>query len=390
MRVCYLSREYPPQTAWGGIATYTEKLATRMGVLGHEVHVICLAAGPESCRLQDGVWVHRVAQAGLRAPGAGKALGRFFPQAAPHLLWSLAAARRVQKIAADVVEAPEHGGDGFFWSLRHGKRLVVKLHGPMSLCDRHNGRRLRSRDLKLISLLERTSLRRAAAVVSLSAYLGKLVARAWRLEKVPQVVPCPVDVGQHRPVAESRSHGNRIAERTVLFVGRLERRKGVDVLVRAFSTVAPRYPGWRLRLVGAGTEPAAWVCEQTRNSNERVEMIGRLEGAALARAYQQAGVVAVPSRWDNTPAVCLEAMVHGRPVIASRCGGIPEMVRDGMEGVLVEPGNVAQLACALERLMQDQSLRHHMGQAARARVETCFSLDKVAQLTLQVYQTVVG
>jgi glycosyltransferase involved in cell wall biosynthesis len=386
MRICYLSHEYPPETCWSGIGTYIENMAVRMARLGQEVHVVCRANRSESSRLQDGVWVHRVAQTALRTPGFGKALGGSLPQAAPYLLWSLAAAKKAREIAPEVVEAPEHRGDGFFWSLRHGKGLIVKLHAPMSLGDRHNGRRLRRRDLRLISWLERESTRRAGRVLSVSAYLGQLVERAWRLRRSPEVVPCPVDLERHHPVSGADRKPDIENGGTVLFVGRLERLKGIDVLVSAFAQIADKYPGWRLRLVGTRGEEAAWLGEHSRSMNGRIEIAGRLEGEALVRAYQEADIVVVPSRWDNTPNVCLEAMAHGRVLAASRCGGIPEIVREGVEGLLVEPGNATQLAAALERLMKDPELRAEMGRAGSARAESRFSLDRVARQMLEVYE----
>ncbi len=330
--------------------------------------------------------MHRIGMAALRTPGLGKILGRLFPQAAPHLLWSLAAARKAKEIAPEVVEAPEHGGDGFFWSLRQGSRLVIKLHGPMALCDRHNGQQLRPRDLRLLSWLERTSVRRAGRVVSLNRYLGELGMRGWRLQKEPEVVPCPVDVERYRP-ADSPGSGGNGRSGTILFVGRLEERKGIDVLLRAFREVAPKYTGWNLRLVGAG-ERCVWTGKGKLGENGNIEMVGRLEGAELDQAYRQADVVVVPSRWENSPAVCLEAMAQGCALVASRCGGIPEMVSDGVEGILVEPGSATELASALQRLMESPALRAEMGLAGRARAEAQFSLDSVARQMLEVYRGV--
>jgi glycosyltransferase involved in cell wall biosynthesis len=101
-------------------------------------------------------------------------------------------------------------------------------------------------------------------------------------------------------------------------------------------------------------------------------------------------VVLVPSHAEPLGNATLEAMAHGRPVVASRVGGIPEMVVDGETGLLVPPATPAALAAAIQRLLDDRPLRQHLGQAARARCETHFSLSAHVSAVVEQYERVLA
>jgi starch synthase len=117
-----------------------------------------------------------------------------------------------------------------------------------------------------------------------------------------------------------------------------------------------------------------------------VKFLGVKPRGELVELYQQASVVAVPSVWDNSPNVIYEAMACGTPVVASRVGGIPELVDDGVTGLLVPPGDADALADAIVALLGDPARRAQMGEHARERAVEEYSVDKIVTRTVGFYE----
>ncbi|MBR0953608.1 glycosyltransferase family 4 protein [Bradyrhizobium canariense] len=170
----------------------------------------------------------------------------------------------------------------------------------------------------------------------------------------------------------------------LLYCGRLAPGKGAETLLRAHQAAGSRWP-----LVIAGTGPL--TDELKSQFTENVQFAGHLSGPELSTMLAESSVVVVPSEWcENCPMSVLEAMAHGKPVIASRIGGIPELVNDLATGFLFEPNNTDELRDRLERLMSDPGLRARMGAAGRLRVEREFSLEKHNAELMAVYQSLVS
>ncbi|MBR1229049.1 MULTISPECIES: glycosyltransferase family 4 protein [unclassified Bradyrhizobium] len=168
----------------------------------------------------------------------------------------------------------------------------------------------------------------------------------------------------------------------VLYLGRLSREKGVETLLRAHEAAG----SWDL--VVAGTGPLERGL-QMRYPNAR--FVGQLSGQPLKETIRGASAIVVPSEWyENCPMSVLEAMAHGKPVVASRIGGIPELVVEGETGVLFEPGDADELQSHISRLMGDPSLRARMGAAGRVRAERQFSIEKHNANLTDTYRSLVS
>jgi len=169
----------------------------------------------------------------------------------------------------------------------------------------------------------------------------------------------------------------------VLYCGRLAPGKGAETLLRAHAAAGYNWP-----VVIAGTGPLtdALKSQFTRN----VRFAGELSGEALSITIAEASVVVVPSEWcENCPMSVLEAMAHGKAVVATCIGGIPELVDDRVTGFLFEPGNTEELRMHLKCLMDDAKLRSRMGAAARIRAERNFSLERHNAELMAVYQSLM-
>jgi len=231
--------------------------------------------------------------------------------------------------------------------------------------------------------------RRIVRLVLARADLVMALSQAWRatlqgicpsarIEVLMNAVPLP-------PPDEARRRADRPS--TLLFLGEIARHKGVFELARAFGGVTGTFPG--LRLVYAGTGAAMDDVRQLAAQPEfagRIECTGWLEAQRKRAELARATIFVLPSYVEGMPMALLEAMSWGLPVIATAVGGVPEMITHEVNGLLVEPGDVAGLAAAIRRLMEDAGLRERLGGAARETIATRFSLDTAFERLLEIYR----
>jgi glycosyltransferase involved in cell wall biosynthesis len=183
---------------------------------------------------------------------------------------------------------------------------------------------------------------------------------AERVRVIPSGVDLPPEVGEEAEPPE------------VLYAGRLSPEKGVLELVEAAQG---------MNFIAAGDGPLRAQVPQAR---------GFVPHDELQRLYGRAAVVACPSRREGFGVVCLEAMAHARPVVATAVGGLRDLVVDGETGLVVPPRDPAALRRALERLLGDAELRRRLGAAGRERARTHFSWQLVTAATLDVYAEATG
>jgi glycosyltransferase involved in cell wall biosynthesis len=223
-------------------------------------------------------------------------------------------------------------------------------------------------------LLERKAAD-ARFVVAISDY-----NRALLLERCPdarvETIHCGVDGARHA----WRGLAGRTSDRIVC-VASLSRKKGQADLLDAVALLAPRRPGVALELIGDGPERERLTRRVLESGlSERVAMPGARSTDEVAAALSAARAFALPSirlpsgRMEGIPVALMEAMASGVPVVATRLSGIPELVEDGVTGLLVEPHDPTGLAAALERLLADDELATRLAAAARERVEHRFDL----------------
>jgi glycosyltransferase involved in cell wall biosynthesis len=168
----------------------------------------------------------------------------------------------------------------------------------------------------------------------------------------------------------------------VLYAGRLSPEKGVETLLR---THAEDNAAWRLVVAGSGP-----LLGTLQSRFPLAKFTGHLTGEALQTTLRGASVIVVPSEWyENSPISILEAMAHGKPVVASRIGGIPELVRDGETGLLFEPKRTRDLSSRIRMLLGDSDLRSRLGREARRIVETEYTLQAHGAALLSLYESLI-
>lgn len=174
----------------------------------------------------------------------------------------------------------------------------------------------------------------------------------------------------------------------MLFVGRLAPVKGLRVLLEAFEAARATRPDIRLTIIGDGDD-RHWV-EETARRIGGIEVLGYKSQSEVAEALVQADVLVLPSFAEGVPVALMEAMVSGRPVIATRVGGVAELVEDGVSGRLVAPGNARALADAMTDMAASAEARTKMGQAGRAKVCAEFDIDQEAAWLKTLFEGKAG
>jgi glycosyltransferase involved in cell wall biosynthesis len=240
--------------------------------------------------------------------------------------------------------------------------VIVDLHGDWRAPTRLYGSRWRAALNPVADRVALGGLRNADGIRTITGYTTTLV-RELGLEPVDEF-PAYMDFESFlqeppRPLPEGPQ---------ALFVGVLERYKNVDGLAEAWRLAAPRVPDARLRIVGAGTLRP--VVEQlVRDVPGQTSWDERLSQPDVSRALDESTALVLPSRSEGMGRVIVEAFCRARPVVASRVGGIPDLVEDDRNGLLVGPEDVEALADALVRVLTDRSLAERLAASAHASAD---------------------
>ncbi|MEK6758805.1 MAG: glycosyltransferase family 4 protein [Deltaproteobacteria bacterium] len=254
-----------------------------------------------------------------------------------------------------------------------GARLIVEFNGDYSVVSeaarRDFGRWIRT---NIFKALVNISLKRSYAVKFLNSgqiriWGGRLGARKKAL--FHDFVPTHIF-----------DQGRSTDGRYILFVGHPFHLKGVDILIKAFMRISDRFPGYRLKIIGHCPDKAERASYQAlAGGNDLVEILNPMFYGELAGVIQGCTFLVLPSRSEAMGRVLIEAMACAKPVIGSNVGGIPEVIDDGRNGLLFEPGNDADLAWKMEMLLTDEALRARMGEAGAQTVRKKFSSVKYAE-----------
>jgi glycosyltransferase involved in cell wall biosynthesis len=355
VKVVVVSGIWPPDV--GGPASHAPAVAAALLDAGHEVAVVTTADRAPGARPYPVRWVSRAKGAPFRhlavvreVARAGRGADRVYATTMVRrgaLGAALARCPLVVKLVAD--EAYER------------ERRSGRFEGTLEEFQRHRGG-LRVRTLRATRT---RALRRARHVVVPSAYLRE-IALGWGLEPSRvTVIPNPAPEVAVHPTREEARAALRIEGPALGAAGRLTAQKA---LADALDALA-RVPDVTLVVLGDGPASASLEARaRALGISGRVRFLGpgtRDDAITLFRAVD---VALLTSAWENLPHTLLEALAAGTPVIATAVGGIPEVVRDGENGLLVPPRDVDALVAAIERLVRDDALRASLADAAAGSV----------------------
>lgn len=389
-----VSPRWPVDSCANGIATYASTIVRGVQLLGREAWIVSANVG-EGCadgfvqrcaarkELFDGI-MWRVAPHYWSRRSAGLSIGS-----------AVDVLRR--RGAVEIVEMEETFGYARYAAVASGVPVVVRLHGPAFLTQGTDGRLLTGA-LRRRDRAERRGVVAAVGVTAPSHAVVAAVREHWKLPlEHARVIPNPIE---GLPASKWWCRDGA-EEAHVVFIGRFDRLKGADLVLEAFARLVKEVSGARLTFVGPDVgyrdeEGRRWSFSELlrkvipdARQREQVIYEGRQPPERIEELRRKAAVVVAASRYEVFPYVLLEAFRQGCPVVATRVGGIPEIVQDERNGLLAEPGNAEDLAEKIVRLLKDRELAGRLGRQAREDCEERFNLEKIARQTLDYYAEVL-
>ncbi|HMO34621.1 MAG TPA: glycosyltransferase family 4 protein [Gemmatales bacterium] len=378
MRLGIYTPNYPGISGEGGIGSYTRTLAETLTALGHTVHVLTVGTG--ETRIIQNVAVHQV---DLRH---FPLVDRFWPGFG--YCWYLAQKlrRMVREYQLELVELPNWEGLGIFYQQSRLTPTVVRLHTSSwetQQIDQLPATRLLQADVSR----ELQQARQADLLLTHSFAHRQRMAEELNCScESITVIPHGVKV-----YPEYRRPPREPGPLKLLFLSRLEKRKGVQELLLAFPAILEKHPGAVLTLIGhdrehapagenaTGRTFAQWFSEEFPKSLQaHVHFLGWQPEEVIRHHLQTSDIFIVPSRYESFGLIYPEAMRWGIPVIGCRVGGVPELIRDGETGILIDPQSPDQIFQAVDRLLANDELRFRMGEAGKLHVERNFSAENMA------------
>ena len=396
-KITLVTSGYVPNMT-GGIARFFSDLAPALAKRGHEVRVITKATGPAAVDLEDGVWVHRI-----DSPHAGD------DGVAPHVLshindFATAVVGEIERIGGwsshDVVYGPLWDVEILGVLERTLLPVAVQVATPLAVAADLAGHMAESgsaNEMRKIMALERTVLDDAdlfhanstAVAETIAGHYAGLFDRArWGVVHLGLVDHAAPASSTKQGSSAKRAAPKRVSPTTVFFVGRFEIRKGIDTFLEAVAEIAPEFPEVRFVVAGEDRPLAPGLPPFGESWSEavkhepwanRVRFVGSVSDQELHRLYGQSDVVVLPSRYESFGLVMVEAMMHGKALVSCDTSGIRDVVRNGVDGLLVEPGDSRAVAAAMRDLLGDPARRAELGASARQRFLDVFHIDRFAE-----------
>lgn len=394
--IVLLTLDYPP-THDGGIARYTEVLARGLARDGrHTVHVITRSDSAACVDFIEGVWIHRLAYEPQALTDAERSKMPLGPATFAKSAWR-EIERIVERHPVDLIEAPLWNSQGYFAFQQTRIPTVVALQTPLAMLVREDSRlgpdspRYAS-EIEPLLATDRECLQNARYVRAISHSILHTTSELYALPtldaktEIAYLGSAPPG-GTSTPPRRPRAHDGV----DILFVGRLEERKGVGTLLDAAVRLCERHPQVRLLMAG-DTSPRPLPGDRSFEERfthdhaelvraQRVQFLGRVDEALLARLYEQADIFVAPSTYESFGLVFTEAMSCALPCVGTNIGGIREVLGDDNARYLIAPGDTDALVETLSHLVADADERARTGAMNYQRWKELFSAAAMVRRT---------
>lgn len=403
LQICFLSQDYPP-IAHGGIGQWTREMAIGLAGRGHEVTVICRSDTEYSyIDFVDGVWVHRI----IAQPHPLASSPKYAP--APHSLLHYSGCvfdeimRIQQHRQFQLVCGPIFDLEPLITAGESNIPTVFSLHTTYQLSLPHKPDWLHNQAYRLSHV--ETAIAKEREVLETTPYMESNTTAL--LDDLDSAYDIQIDrkraVVIHRGLNDLSVDVEPFPVRQgitrVLFVGRLELRKGADLFLQALPGLLRRYPNVEVDIVGddkvqiEGTtlrRNFELTVDQTGTDMSRVTFHGTVSREELLKYYATCDIFVAPSRYESFGLIFVEAMIFGKPSVGIAVGGAVEVVTDGIDGLLIERPDANLLENRIAMLIDNPQMRKELGAAARHTFESRFSLRRMLDESEIYYRKVVA
>lgn len=373
MHICFIG-QYPlkNQTA-GGVGTFTQTLANALIERGFKVTILALHHGvPEIFEDQDGVKIWWINQQQWPAFN--------FIRNSWLLQKKLRQVHRQNPIS--VIESQE-AGFAFLKPLA-GVPFIIRLHGGHYFFSKTLGKRFSA----FTGWQERQSFKKARAYIGVSKFVLAQTAKfiQFDLQKAV-VIPNPIDCERFYP-----ADAQKLMPGTLVFAGRLVEKKGIRQLIEALPLVLEKHPNIRLLVYGGDTSIDHGSSFKTMLENQMPESVravvsfkGEIKNEALPALLEQAEICVYPSHLEAMPIAWLEVMAMGKAFIAGRPGPGPEVIDDGVDGLLCDPFSPTDIAKKINWMLDNPSEANQMGLKAREKILENYEISQITQQNIDFF-----
>jgi len=370
MKICLITMFFHHDENCTGLSAYYFNLYRGLKRAGHSTYVVTLEHGSYTSEIDNFLPIRMKRESLLQQNYGSSALGGIRRMLARfHFAWM--AFRKVRalnrSVGLDAVVAPELFGQGFFVALFMRQRLITRLHAPSYIGDRYNRRYKLPLVDSFVSLPERIQSVRSRGLSAASRTLADTIIKDWRIarERI-SIIPNAVQIEWIRNLAASQER--EIQGPYLLYFGRLERLKGMEVLSGALREILHRRPDLKMVFVGKDCGYRKPILAEHPSHREKLVFFEVMEKQRLFGLVKYSELIVLPSLSENMSNAGLEAMALAKAVVGTYGTAFEEIIRDGNNGFLVTPGDSTALA---------------------AKVLECLERKDLAQIGRNAYQTVL-
>lgn len=393
LRIAFVSALYPPRPC-GGVAVFIYNLAKKLAEFGHEITIITQAETGRyhTVDFEDGIWVHRLPDDDTVAID--------LPALMPDM------PEQPKKMAGKVLAELNRVNNrrqfqyviGAIWDLDLAAIIASQTY-PTAMYlvtsfklmedfkpDWKENKSFYEKHVKKMIKAERWALENVNRILTSTSAILSDMESAYQLS-IDKKKLALLPFGIPSPISSAVIEKKQKDEIQLLFVGRFEQRKGIDLILESLPYLLEQFKQLRIICIGDNSIPAAHgrpylhdflETYGTADWIDRVNFLGHVDDTTLEQAYANCDIFIAPSRYESFGLIYLEAMRFGKPCIGTIAGGIPEVVSDGETGILVPPGEAIALRLAIEKLIVDENLRVILGENGRRRYQEQFTMESFA------------
>lgn len=398
----FLTQDYPPDGI-GGVARYTHTIANAIAAIGHDVRVMTRGRDFNRVDLEGGVWVHRI------VPQSSPKRALSNAASAPAHIWDYSTSMLRETIRVnhrhpiEVVEGPswdcETAAFVFDGRFPVATNIVTSLTNWL---DTHAEQRANTQWMTEFGhpmlALEKDVFERSDRIIAASRAIVDSISQSYGVSFANKRLSFCEHGSDDMRTLPARRPGSLSAVNTgsnlaVLFVGRLEYRKGIDTFLEMATILAAEYANAEYWVAGddeieieggLSAKEIFWKRQGSGAICDSVKFLGKVSDEELRWLYANCSVFVAPSRFESYGLIAVEAMMFGKPIVAGRAGGLMEVVEEGRTGLLAEAGNPAAFAAAVKKLIDSAELRRELGHQGRLAFERRFATRATVARRLEV------
>ncbi|MCA9335375.1 glycosyltransferase [Candidatus Saccharibacteria bacterium] len=387
--IVIVSQGFPP-LATDGVARYNHTLAKELAHTGHTVHVVTRSNGDykKGIRYMDGFWVH------YHDPQEHASQTTGIERLDNTVALTMSVYNTVKDISSemkiDVILAPLWDVEGLALVRSKIAPVIVTLMSPLKKVVETQWSGVHDRGIPVMYELEKEYILASDGVMAISNAIKETISEDYGIDWASAGIPIstiPLGV-EPSLLGEKRIQKEKNGRIDLLFVGRFEHRKGIDVLLETLPKLMEENEKLHVRLIGNALIPdieGKFPYEEFKKKHKskawfsRIAQSGYVPDEQLQSAYAQCDIFVAPSRYESFGLIFVEALSNGKPVVGTDVGGIPEIIENGVNGLLVAVDDVEDLMSKLTVLTKSKKLRDEMGKAGVRLITEKFTAERMGK-----------